>query len=48
MNSLLEIGKKRTFKHGVHPKEFKSLSDDCVIERMPFVDEYTLHLRKRF
>jgi len=33
-----------TFKHGVHPEEFKELSADCAIERMPFVKEYTLPL----
>jgi len=38
------LDKKLTFKHGVHPREFKSLSDHCSIERMPFVEEYTLPL----
>lgn len=33
-----------SFRHGVHPEEFKSLSDGRSIERMPFVKEYTLPL----
>jgi len=36
--------KTLTFKHGVHPEEFKDLSENCSIERMPFVEEYTLPL----
>ncbi len=36
--------KTLTFKHGIHPKEFKELSSHCSIERMPFVEEYTLPL----
>ena len=35
---------KLTFKHGVHPEEFKELSSHSAIERMPFVKEYTLPL----
>ncbi len=37
-------GKTYTFNHGVHPEEFKELSDHCAIQRMPFVEEYTLPL----
>lgn len=33
-----------TFRHGVHPEEFKELSNHRRIERMPFVEEYTLPL----
>lgn len=33
-----------TFRHGVHPEEFKELSNGSRIERMPFVEEYTLPL----
>ena len=33
-----------TFRHGVHPEEYKELSDHCAIERMPFVEMYTLPL----
>lgn len=33
-----------SFRHGVHPEEYKSLSDSRAIERMPFVKEYTLPL----
>jgi electron transport complex protein RnfC len=32
------------FRHGVHPEEYKGLSDHRAIERMPFVREYTLPL----
>ncbi|MFT5166577.1 MAG: electron transport complex protein RnfC [Saprospiraceae bacterium] len=38
------IQKTLTFSHGVHPEEFKELSSHCKIQRMPFVDEYTLPL----
>lgn len=37
-------GKTFTFRHGVHPEEFKELSSHCSIQRMPFVEEYTLPL----
>ena len=37
-------GKTYTFNHGVHPEEFKELSNHCEVQRMPFVDEYTLPL----
>ncbi len=33
-----------TFKHGVHPEEFKFFTESLSIERMPFVDEYILPL----
>jgi len=33
-----------TFKHGVHPRDYKELSSKSPIERMPFVDEYILPL----
>jgi H+/Na+-translocating ferredoxin:NAD+ oxidoreductase subunit C len=36
--------KTLTFHNGVHPEEFKELSSHCQIQRMPFVDEYTLPL----
>jgi len=36
--------KLKTFRHGVHPEEYKELSNDKPIERMPFVEEYTLPL----
>ncbi len=37
-------GKTYTFSHGVHPEEFKELSSHCRVQRMPFVEEYTLPL----
>jgi H+/Na+-translocating ferredoxin:NAD+ oxidoreductase subunit C len=40
----LTIGKQLTFRNGVHPEEYKELSENCAIERMPFVEEYTLPL----
>ncbi len=33
-----------TFKHGIHPEDFKHLTDKKPIERMPFTDEYVLPL----
>ncbi len=33
-----------TFRHGIHPEEYKELSEHCRVERMPFVDEYILPL----
>jgi Na+-translocating ferredoxin:NAD+ oxidoreductase subunit C len=33
-----------TFRHGVHPEEYKELTNRRRIERMPFVAEYTLPL----
>ena len=33
-----------TFRHGVHPEEYKEMSNHQRIERMPFVEEYTLPL----
>ena len=35
---------KRTFSHGVHPNDFKALTRDLPVERMPFVEEYILPL----
>ena len=39
-----DIGSVLTFPHGVHPPEYKELSCTRPIERVPFVDEYTLPL----
>lgn len=39
-----DIRNASTFKHGVHPTEYKELSDKCAIERMPFLEEYMLPL----
>ena len=36
--------KTMTFAHGVHPEEYKELTNGLPIRRMPFVDEYTLPL----
>ncbi len=33
-----------TFSHGIHPEEYKELTDHCRVERMPFVEEYILPL----
>ena len=41
MNLLNNIA---TFKHGVHPEEYKDYTDKLPIERMPFADEYILPL----
>jgi electron transport complex protein RnfC len=37
-------GKLLTFPHGIHPQEFKELTDQSPIRRMPFVEEYVLPL----
>lgn len=42
--SGLRGNKKLTFSHGVHPEAYKELSSHCKIQRMPFVEEYTLPL----
>lgn len=34
----------QTFRNGIHPEEFKHLTENNPIERMPFVDVYTLPL----
>lgn len=39
-----DVGPLLTFRHGVHPEEYKELSCHSPIERMPFVEEYTLPL----
>jgi electron transport complex protein RnfC len=36
--------KPLSFSHGVHPEEYKELSCDKPVERMPFVNEYILPL----
>ena len=33
-----------TFKHGIHPEEYKHFTENCAIERMPFAEEYCLPL----
>ena len=33
-----------TFKHGIHPEEYKHFTESKSIERMPFVEEYVLPL----
>ena len=33
-----------TFSHGIHPEDYKQLTDNCRVERMPFVDDYILPL----
>lgn len=38
------ISSPLSFRNGVHPREYKDLSDHCAIERMPFIEEYTLPL----
>ena len=38
--------KLKTFRHGVHPPELKSLTEHVRIRRMPFPDEVVLPLRQ--
>ena len=40
------FGNIATFKHGVHPNDYKSNTDKLAIERMPFVEHYTLPLNQ--
>jgi electron transport complex protein RnfC len=40
--NLGSVGK--TFRHGIHPEEYKALTKDLPIERMPFMDEIVLPL----
>ncbi len=44
ITEIKAIGKTYTFRHGVHPEEYKWLSCQQAIERMPFVEEYILPL----
>ncbi len=37
-------GSSLTFRHGVHPAEYKEATESLPIRRMPFVDEYVLPL----
>ena len=34
----------KTFRHGIHPDDYKTLTNNRPIERMPFCDEYVLPL----
>lgn len=34
----------KTFRHGIHPDEYKEYTKDLPTERMPFMDEYVLPL----
>lgn len=38
------LGRHNSFSHGIHPDEHKSRTARLPIERMPFVDRYTLPL----
>ncbi len=42
--SFLFDSKPKTFRHGIHPRDYKELTRDIPIERMPFVNEYVLPL----
>ena len=44
LKHLTEIKEVKTFKHGIHPNDYKHYTKDLPIERMPFVDEYVLPL----
>jgi len=44
VSPALALRAKGTFRHGVHPEEFKERTAAMAIERMPFVDEYVLPL----
>src|SRR5690606_33526210 len=36
----------RSFKHGIHPEDYKALTRDLPLERMPFMEELVLPLRQ--
>jgi electron transport complex protein RnfC len=40
----MSTGLPRTFRHGIHPQEHKETTEALRIERMPFVETYTLPL----
>ena len=44
MTSTTATSQLLTFKHGVHPEAYKELTAHRPIERMPFVEEYVVHL----
>jgi electron transport complex protein RnfC len=44
MSGFLKNDKSLTFRHGIHPKDYKELSNQRRVERMPFVDTYILPL----
>ena len=44
MTETSAITGSATFRHGVHPAERKEATEASPVERMPFVDEYVLHL----
>jgi len=44
MIDILRKSLKKTFRHGIHPGDFKDLTRHLPIERMPFSDEVTLPL----
>jgi Na+-translocating ferredoxin:NAD+ oxidoreductase subunit C len=41
---MIGSNKILTFQHGIHPEDYKEFSSQCLVERMPFVDEYILPL----
>lgn len=45
-SELVYSGSLQTFRHGIHPEAYKELSSASPIERMPFVEEYTLPLNQ--
>ena len=44
MSSPLSLGKASSFRHGIHPDEMKEMTNALAVERLPFVEEYVLHL----
>lgn len=43
---LLSISRLRSFRHGVHPDDFKALTRDLPLERIPFPSEIVLPLQQ--
>jgi electron transport complex protein RnfC len=44
VHSSLSLGKASSFRHGIHPDEMKEMTNALPVERLPFVEEYVLHL----
>lgn len=45
---LLQFFKRKTFSHGIHPPEFKELTRDRPIRRLPFAARFVVPLSQHF
>ncbi len=46
ISNMIPFIKSHTFKHGVHPPEYKHLTNQLPIERVPFFNEYILPVQQ--